>query len=143
MISKKRDIIKRICFYPVMKNTKSLLNGLLVFTVLFLAPSKVSSMPTQTEDEIKNAIKTADTRQAIQLGAMAGSMSSMCLLAIEGVIVPGEGPMTVDDLNEISTMLLTKARSGFDDTFIQYHKAGVNLGISECNKLLDEQLDYR
>ena len=143
MISKKRDIIKRICFYPVMKNTKSLLNGLLVVTVLFLAPSKVSSMPTQTEDEIKNAIKTADTRQAIQLGAMAGSMSSMCLLAIEGVIVPGEGPMTVDDLNEISTMLLTKARSGFDDTFIQYHKAGVNLGIIECNKILDEQLDYR
>ena len=143
MISKKRDIIKRICFYPVMKNTKSLLNGLLVVTVLFLAPSKVSSMPTQTEDEIKNAIKTADTRQAIQLGAMAGSMSSMCLLAIEGVIVPGEGPMTVDDMNEISTMLLAKARSGFDDTFIQYHKAGVNLGISDCNKILGEQLDYR
>ena len=126
-----------------MKNTKSLLNGLLVVTVLFLAPSKVSSMPTQTEDEIKNAMQTAGLRQAIQLGAMAGSMSSICLMASEGVIVPGEGPMTVDDLDEISTMLLTKARSEFDDTFIQYHKAGVNLGISECNKLLDEQLDYR
>ena len=126
-----------------MKSTKSLLNGLLVFTVFFLAPSKVSSMPTQTEDEIKNAMQTADLRQAIQLGAMAGSMSSICLMASEGVIVPGEGPMTVDDLDEISTMLLTKARSEFDDTFIQYHKAGVNLGINECNKILDEQLDYR
>ncbi len=119
------------------------MNGLLVFTVFFLAPSKVSSMPTQTEDEIKNAMQTADLRQAIQLGAMAGSMSSICLMASEGVIVPGEGPMTVDDLDEISTMLLTKARSEFDDTFIQYHKAGVNLGISECNKVLDAQLDYR
>ena len=100
-------------------------------------------MPTQTEDEIKNAMQTAGLRQAIQLGAMAGSMSSICLMASEGVIVPGEGPMTVDTLNDISTMLLTKARSEFDDTFIQYHKAGVNLGISECNKLLDTQLDYR
>ena len=96
-----------------------------------------------TEGEIKNAMQTANTRQAIQLGAMAGSMSSICLMASEGVIVPGEGPMTVDTLNDISTMLLTKARSEFDDTFIQYHKAGVNLGINECNKILDEQLDYR
>ena len=126
-----------------MKSTKSLLKGLLVVTVLFLAPSKVSSMPTQTEGEIKNAMQTANTRQAIQLGAMAGSMSSICLMASDGVIVPGEGPMNVKDLNEISTMLLTKARSEFDDTFIQYHKAGVNLGISECNKVLDAQLDYR
>ena len=88
-------------------------------------------------------MQTADIRQAIQLGAMAGSMTSICLMVSEGMIKPGEGPMTVDDLNEISTMLLTKARSGFDDTFIQYHKAGVNLGISECNKVLDAQLDYR
>ena len=126
-----------------MKSTKSLLNGLLFVTVLFLAPSKVSSMPTQIRDEIKNAMQTANIRQAIQLGAMAGSMSALCIMVIEGVVRPGEGPMTVDDLNEMSTRLITQAGAGFDDTFITYHKAGVNLGISECNKLLDEQLDYR
>ena len=126
-----------------MKSTKSLLKGLLVVTVLFLAPSKVSSMPTQTEGEIKNAMQTANTRQAIQLGAMAGAMSTNCFFASEGIVVPGEGPLTVKVLNDISSMLLTKARSEFDDTFIQYHKAGVNLGISECNKVLDAQLDYR
>ena len=143
MISKTHDIVKRICFYPVMEKTKFLLNGLLVTTFLFLVPSKVSSMPPKIQDDIRDAMQTGNFRQGMQLGMMAGVMTSNCFFASEGTVVPGEGPLTVKVLNDISSKLLAKARSEFDDDFIPYHKAGVNLGINECNKILDEQLDYR
>lgn len=126
-----------------MKKTKFLLNGLLVTTFLFLVPSKVSSMPQQIQDDIRDAMQIGNFRQGMQLGMMAGVMSSYCFFASEGIVVPGEGPLTVKVLNDISSQLLAKARSEFDDDFIPYHKAGVNLGINECNKILDEQLDYR
>jgi hypothetical protein len=138
----KHDSIKRI-FYPVMKKTKFLFNGLLVTTFLFLVPSKVSSMPPQIQDDITHAMQTGNFRQGMQLGMMAGSMSIMCFFASEGMILPGEGPLNVKVLNDISSKLLSKARSEFNDGFIPYHKAGVNLGINECNKILDEKLDYR
>ena len=126
-----------------MKKTKFLLNGLLVTTFLFLAPSRVSSMPPQVQDDIRHAMQTGNFRQGMQLGMMAGSMSIMCFFASEGMILPGEGLLTVKVLNDISSKLLAKARSEFDDDFIPYHKAGVNLGINECNKILDEQINYR
>ena len=126
-----------------MKKTKFLLNGLLVATFLFLVPSKVSSMPPQIQDDIRDAMQTGNFRQGMQLGMMAGVMTSNCLFASEGTVVPGEGPLTVKVLNDISSKLLAKARSEFDDDFIPYHKAGVNLGIIECNKILEEQLDFR
>ena len=126
-----------------MKKAEFLLNGLLVTTFLFLIPSKVSSMSQQVQDDIRHAMQTGNFRQGVQLGMMAGSMSIMCFFASEGMILPGEGPLNVKVLNDISSKLLAKARSEFDDDFIPYHKAGVNLGINECNKILDEQLDYR
>ena len=126
-----------------MKEAGFLLNGLLVTTFLFLIPSKVSSMSQQVQDDIRHAMQTGNFRQGMQLGMMAGSMSIMCFFASEGMILPGEGPLNVKVLNDISSKLLAKARSEFDDKFIPYHKAGVNLGIIECNKILSEQLDYR
>lgn len=126
-----------------MKKAEFLLNGLLVTTFLFLIPSKVSSMSQQVQDDIRHAMQTGNFRQGVQLGMMAGSMSIMCFFASEGMILPGEGPLNVKVLNDISSKLLAKARSEFDDEFIPYHKAGVNLGIIECNKILSEQLDYR
>ena len=65
------------------------------------------------------------------------------MMAKEGVVVPGEGPVTVDVLNNLSSKLLTKARSEFDDYLFPYQKLGLNMGIIECNKLLGVQLDYR
>ena len=126
-----------------MKKAEFLLNGLLVTTFLFLIPSKVSSMSQQVQDDIRHAMQTGNFRQGVQLGMMAGSMSIMCFFASEGMILPGEGPLNVKVLNDISSKLLAKARSEFDDEFIPYHKAGVNLGIIECNKIFSEQLDYR
>tara|TARA_B100001063_G_C16520552_1_gene431431 strand:+ start:205 stop:585 length:381 start_codon:yes stop_codon:yes gene_type:complete len=126
-----------------MKKAEFLLNGLLVTTFLFLIPSKVSSMSQQVQDDIRHAMQTGNFRQGVQLGMMAGSMSIICFFASEGMILPGEGPLNVKVLNDISSKLLAKARSEFDDEFIPYHKAGVNLGIIECNKIFSEQLDYR
>ena len=59
-----------------MKKTKFLLNGLLVTTFLFLVPSKVSSMPPQIQDDIRDAMQTGNFRQGMQLGMMAGVMTS-------------------------------------------------------------------
>ena len=126
-----------------MKRKKLLLNGLLVTTVLFLAPSKVSSMPPQLQNDIRHAMQTGDFRQGVQLGMMSGSMSSFCLMAKEGMVVPGEGPVTVDDLNDLSTMLLAKVRAEFDDYLFPYQKVGLNIGIIECNKVLGVRLNYR
>ena len=64
-------------------------------------------------------------------------------MAKEGIVVPGEGPITVDDLNDLSSKLLTKARSEFDEYLFPYQKIGLNMGIIECNKILGAQLDYR
>ena len=126
-----------------MKRSKLLLNGLLVAIVLFLSPSKVSSMPSRLQADIRKAMQTGDFRQAMQLEAMAGTMSSFCMMAQEGIVVPGEGPVTVDVLNNLSSKLLTKARSEFDDYLFPYQKIGLNMGIIECNKVLGVQLDYR
>ena len=65
------------------------------------------------------------------------------MMAKEGVVVPGEGPVTVDVLNNLSSKLLTKARYDFDEYLFPYQKLGLNMGIIECNKLLGVQLDYR
>ena len=126
-----------------MKRPKFLLNGLLVATVLFLAPSKVYSMPPQLQEDIRHAMQTGDFRQGVQLGMMTGSMSSWCMMAKEGMVVPGEGPVTINDLNVLSSKLLAKVRAEFDDYLFPYQKAGLNMGILECNKLLGGRLDYR
>ena len=126
-----------------MKRYKLFSNGLLVATVLFLSPSLASSMPSQLQADIRKAMQTGDFRQGVQLGAMAGSMSSFCLMAKEGIVVPGEGPVTVDVLNDFSSKLLTKVRSEFDEYFFPYQNIGLNMGIIECNKILGVQLDYR
>ena len=126
-----------------MKRSKLFSKGLLVAIVLFLSPSKVSSMPSQLQADIRKAMQTGDFRQGVQLGAMAGSMSSFCLMAKEGIIVPGEGPVTVDVLNNFSSKLLAKVRSEFDEYLFPYQQIGLNMGIMECNKILGVQLDYR
>ena len=100
-------------------------------------------MPPQLQADIRKAMQTGDFRQGVQLGAMAGSMSSFCMMAKEGIVVPGEGPVTVDVLNNLSSKLLIKARSEFDDHLFPYQKIGLNMGIIECNKILGVQLDYR
>ena len=135
--------MKAIDFPVVMKTSKLLLKGFLVAIVLFLPSSKVASMPSQLQTDIKKAIQTGDFRQGVQLGTMAGSMSSFCMMAKESIVVPGEGPVTVDVLNNLSNKLLTKARSEFDDYIFPYQKIGLNMGITECNKILGVQLDYR
>ena len=136
-------IVKAIDIPVVMKRSKLLLNGLIGATVLFMSPSKVSSMPSQLQADIRKAMQTGDFRQGVQLGAMAGSMSSFCMMAKEGIVVPGEGPVTDDVLNNLSSKLLAKARSEFDEYIFSYQKIGLNIGISECNKILGVQLDYR
>ena len=68
-------------------------------------------MPPQLQNDIRHAFQTGDTRQSVQLGFMAGSILSYCLMAKEGMVVPGEGPVTIDDLNDISRMLLEKVRA--------------------------------
>ena len=126
-----------------MKGSKFLLSGLLVTSILLVAPSKASSMPPQLQNDIRHAFQTGDTRQSVQLGFMAGSILSYCLMAKEGMVVPGEGPVTIDDLNDISRMLLEKVRAELDDYLFPYQKVGLNMGINECNKTLGVQLDYR
>ena len=126
-----------------MKKIKLLLNGLLVSTILILASSKVFSMPPALQDDIKHAMQKGDFRQGVQLGMMAGSLTSLCLMAKEGVVLPGEGPLTVNYLNDMSSQLLAKVRSEFDDYLFPYQKVGLNMGIVECNKLLGLQLHYR
>ena len=100
-------------------------------------------MPPQLQNDIRHAMQTGDFRQGVQLGMMSGSMSSFCLMAKEGMVVPGEGPVTVDDLNDLSTMLLAKVRAEFDDYLFPYQKVGLNIGIIECNKVLGVRLNYR
>jgi len=100
-------------------------------------------MPPQLQNDIRHAFQTGDTRQSVQLGFMAGSILSYCLMAKEGMVVPGEGPVTIDDLNDISRMLLEKVRAELDDYLFPYQKVGLNMGINECNKALGVQLDYR
>ena len=65
---------------------------------------------------------------------MADVITTYCILTKEGIIAPNEGPMTEEDINEVSRMLLQKARAEFDDSLFSYQKAGVNLGINVCNK---------
>ena len=57
--------------------------------------------------------------------------------------MPGEGPVTVDVLNNFSSKLLAKVRSEFDEYLFPYQQIGLNMGIMECNKILGVQLDYR
>ena len=126
-----------------MKTSKLLLNGLLVATVLSLTPSRAYSLPPNFQKEMGSLMQKGDFRQAMQMGAMAGTISSFCIIARDGYVHPDEGPVTIDMLNELTSEMLKKARSEFNDYLFSYQKAGLNLGISECNKLLGVQLDYR
>ena len=133
-------------FATIMKLTKLLLYGFLVPTVLTLTSSNVSAdlvLPQQLQDNAKRLMPKGDFRQGMQLGMMAGSMSSFCIMAKEGVIVPGEGPITVDNLNGLSSSLLSKERSEFNDYLFEYQKLGLNMGIAECNQILGVELDFR
>ena len=100
-------------------------------------------MPPQLQDDMRHAMKTGDFRQGMQLGMMAGFMEAFCIMEKEGIVVPGEGKLTVNDLNDLSSSLLAKARSEFDDYLFPYQKVGLNVGIMECNKVPGVQLDYR
>ena len=129
-----------------MRKTGFLLYGLFVATVLALAPSQVSAdlvLPPKLQDNAKRLMPKGDFRQGMQLGMMAGSMSTFCLMAKEGVSVPGEGPISVNDLNELSSSMLSKLRSEFNNYLFEYQKLGLNMGIAECNQILGVQLDYR
>ena len=133
-------------FATIMKWTKLLLYGFLVPSVLTLTSSKVSAdlvLPQKLQDNAKRLMPMGNFRQGMQLGMMAGSMSSFCIMAKEGVIVPGEGPITVDNLNGLSSSLLSKVRSEFNDDLFEYQKLGLNMGIAECNQILGVELDFR
>ena len=70
-------------FAAIMKWTKLLLYGFLVPTVLTLTSSKVSAdlvLPQKLEDNAKRLMPKGDFRQGMQLGMMAGSMSSFCIM---------------------------------------------------------------
>lgn len=79
-------------------------------------------MRSQLQADIKKAMQTGDLRQGVHLGIMAGSMSSFCIMAKEGIVVPGEGPVTVDVSNNLSSKLLTKGHSKFDHYLFPYQK---------------------
>ena len=122
------------------------MNGLLVPTMLALAPSRISAdpvLPQKLQESAKRLMPKGDFRQGMQLGMMAGSMTAFCLLAKEGATVPGEGPITVNDLNELSDAMISKARSEFNDYLFEYQKLGINMGIAECNKILGVEIDFR
>ena len=98
--------------------------------------------PPQLQEDLRRAMQFGDFRQILQLGAMAGSMGIYCVMASEGLIVPGEGPVNNDMLKSFSKKLLAKVRNDFDEHLFPYQKVGLNLGIMECNKLPGIELDY-
>ena len=57
--------------------------------------------------------------------------------------MPGEGPITVNNLNGLSSSLLSKVRSAFNDYLFEYQKLGLNMGIAECNQILGVELDFQ
>ena len=124
------------------KKIKFLPKAFLAAFALSLPTTYAHSMPPQLQEDLRRAKQFGDFRQILQLGAMAGSMGTFCAMAGEGLVVPGEGPITVDMLNSFSKKLLAKTRNDFDDHVFPYQKVGLNLGIMECNKLLGIKLDY-
>ena len=126
-----------------MKKIKFLPKVLLATCALSLATTYAHSMPPpQLQEDLRRAKQFGDFRQILQLGVMAGSMGTYCAMAGEGLIVPGEGPVTVDMLNSFSKKLLAETRNDFDNHVFPYQKVGLNLGIMECNKLPGIELDY-
>ena len=84
----------------------SLLNSLLVTTVVTVAPFKVSAdlvLPKEIQEDADLLMPKGDFRQGMQLGMMTGTFSTFCLMVKEGVIVPGEGPMNAEFLNDLSS----------------------------------------
>ena len=126
-----------------MKNIAVLLNTVALTSILSLTYTSAYSMPLQVENELKQLMAKGTFRQGLQMGMMGGFISTYCMLTKEGIVVPNEGPMTEEDINEVSRMLLQKARAEFEGYLFPYQKAGVNLGINECNKNFGMQLDYR
>ena len=115
---------------------------LLATCALSLATTYAHSMPPpQLQEDLRRAKQFGDFRQILQLGVMAGSMGTYCAMAGEGLIVPGEGPVTVDMLNSFSKNSLPRHAMTLTITF-SYQKVGLNLGIMECNKLPGIELDY-
>ena len=124
----------------------SLLKGLLVTTVVSFVPFKVSAdlvLPKEIQEEADRLMPKGDFRQGMQLGMMTGTFSTFCLMVKEGAIVPGEGPMNAEFLNELSSNIVTKLSSDFDEYLIEYQKLGLNMAITKCNKLLGVELDFR
>ena len=128
-----------------MMNRQCLLNCLLVATMLSFAPSKASAdlkLPQAVQGDVERLFPNGSFRQGMQLGLMYGQFITSCFMVQEGVSVPGEGVMTVDTLNEISAKLIGKVRAEFDDYLFEYQKLGMNMGIAQCNQILDKKIKY-
>ena len=83
-------------------------------------------------------MQKGDFRQAMQMGAMAGTISSFCIIAKDGYVHPEEGPVTIDMLNKLTSEMLKKARSEFNDYLFSYQKAGLNLGEVSLQEQLED-----
>ncbi len=123
-----------------------LFNGLLVTTVVTFAASKVSAdlvLPKEIQEDVARLMPKGDFRQGMQLGITNGLFSSFCLMAEEGVTLPGEGPMTTRFLNELSSKMISKLGLENNNYLFEYQRLGLNMAIAACNQSLGAKLDYR
>ena len=100
-------------------------------------------MPQGMQDEMRQLVQKGDFRQALQMGAMLGTVSSFCMIHEEGFVHPEEGPVTEAQLNDFTSKLMDKTRAEFDDYLFEYQRMGMNMAIMECNKKLGLKLEYR
>ena len=120
-----------------------LLKGAIVATALAMIPFKAYSMPQAFDEEIKQLVQKGDFRQAMQMGAMVGTVRAFCMIYKEGCIYPEDGPVTEVQLNTFSSSLIEEASSEIDEDIIKYQKAGINMAIKQCNKRYGLKLEYR
>ena len=120
-----------------------LLKGTVAATALAMTPFRAYSMPQGMQDEMRQLVQKGDFRQALQMGAMLGTVSSFCMIHEEGFVHPEEGPVTEAQLNDFTSKLMDKTRAEFDDYLFEYQRMGMNMAIMECNKKLGLKLEYR
>ncbi len=120
-----------------------MLLGAIVATALAITPFEAYSIPQELDEETKKLVQKGDFRQAMVMGAMFGTVRSLCMIYKEGFVHPEEGPVTEVRLNSFTSSLIEDAGSGFDEDIIKYQKAGINMAIKQCNKSLGLKLEYR
>ena len=120
-----------------------LLKGAVITATLAMTPFKAYSIPEGFDEENKQLIQKGDFRQAMQMGAMFGTVRAFCMIWKEGFIHPEEGRVTEEQLNSFTSSLINDPGSEVDKEIIKYQKAGMNMAIKQCNQKFGLKLEYR